>query len=98
MQNKKPPDIYQDKFHRWIVSTMENLNIDTGANVKIEIDKLYGSLCASSVRVHLEYKDNISDWVIENLNVKTGQWDEMARWDCQKDFDDELNEMNGIKK
>jgi len=72
-----------------IIITMEDLEVETGANVKIKINKVFGPLCATSVRVYLEYNHKKSDWVVEHLDWKSSDWVEMARWDCQEGMEDE---------
>ena len=60
--------------------------VNCGANEVIEIDKLYGPLAAHNVRIRLEYKDGVSDWVVESQDLKNNTWKERARWDCQDDW------------
>lgn len=85
----------EKRFGRWEVNTkMTGLVVCCGANETIEIDKLYGPLCATGVRVRLEYEGEKSDWVIERERLNTDEegnsldttWIEMARWDCQMDW------------
>lgn len=68
--------------------------VNVSANQLVEIDKLYGPLCALGVRVILEYTDEgVTDWVVYREkpvstipeNNKT-EWIEVARWDCQQDW------------
>lgn len=63
--------------------------INIGCNQIVEVDKLYGPLCCSPVRVFLEYKDDVSDWVVQYQNLTTEEWEEKARWDCQENWPDD---------
>jgi hypothetical protein len=67
--------------------------VNCSANQTIEIDKLYGPLAALGVRIRLEYKGDISDWVIEREQLGDEgldpTWIEMARWDCQLGWPDD---------
>lgn len=85
----------QKSFDRWEVNARgDGLIVNCGANETIEIDKMFGPLAATGVRVRLEYHDEIADWVIErekliiNPDGNSGetQWIEMARWYCQMDW------------
>lgn len=67
--------------------------INVGVDQTVEIDKLYGPLCALGVRIRLEYNDKCSDWVVErekpadvNDSGSPMEWVEVARWDCQLDW------------
>jgi hypothetical protein len=62
------------------------VRVNVGVNQTVEIDKLYGPLAAHGVRVRLEYEGERTDWVVEYKNLKTGEWIEKARWDCQEDW------------
>lgn len=66
--------------------------VNCSANQTIEIDKLYGPLCASPVRIRLEYGSNLADWVVEYQNPSTEQWEEKARWGCQESWPEDSNE------
>ncbi len=71
----------------------DDITVNVSANQTVEIDKLYGPLAALGVRVRLEYRGDISDWVVERerpTDKRDGgsamEWVEMARWDCQLDW------------
>jgi hypothetical protein len=55
------------------------VRVNCSANQIIEIDKLYGPLVASGVRIRLQYDDNVIDWVVER-EASEGVWEETARW------------------
>lgn len=82
----------EKRFDRWEVNIGDDpkVVINCCANQVIEIDKLYGPLAATGVRVRLEYNDTCSDWVVEREKLSGGsaesEWIEMARWDCQLDW------------
>lgn len=57
-----------------------------GTNQQIEIDKLYGPLCAELVRITLQREGEVADWVVERLNQTTERWEEKARWHCQESY------------
>lgn len=73
------------------IGTDDHVVINCMANQTIEIDKLFGPLAALGVRIRLEYKNGVSDWVIERevpIPESDGtwvdvSWVEVARWDCQ---------------
>lgn len=74
-----------------------DFTVFVGANQKVTIDKLFGPLSASDVRVYLDYNDGRNpDWVVEYLNPSTELWEEKARWYCQENWptneDDEAEE------
>lgn len=60
--------------------------VDVGTNQKVVIDKLFGPLCASEVRVFLQHDGDRYDWVVEYLNPTTELWEEKARWCCQENW------------
>ncbi len=71
-------------------SSDENIRVCLGVNQWVEIDKLYGPLAASFVRIRLEYLGDVTDWVVECQNPSTGEWEEKARWDCQENWPEDL--------
>lgn len=85
------PWIEKSRFGHYEVNTMgQKIIVNCSANEVIEIDKLYGPLCAVGVRIRLEYNDKCSDWVVEREKLNDGpedsEWIEMARWHCQLDW------------
>lgn len=69
----------------WEVNPMGlDIKINIGANQKVVIDKLYGPLAASDVRVYLDFQS--AEWVVEYMNLTTEKWEEKARWDCQENW------------
>jgi hypothetical protein len=64
----------------------QDVTVNVGTNQRVTIDKLYGPLCASEVRVHLEHTNDKADWVVEHYNLKEERWEEKARWDCQESW------------
>ena len=82
----------EKRFGKWAVHTGCNGHfiVNCGANEIIEIAKLYGPLAASGVRVILEYKNDVADWVVYREKLGKGaeesQWIEVARWYCQTDW------------
>lgn len=99
---KTPEKAYFDRqYGRLEVNPMgEDCVVNVGTNQTVEIDKLYGPLCALGVRIRLEYKNDVSDWVVERERPKDKkdsacemEWIEMARWDCQLDFWENENEQ-----
>jgi hypothetical protein len=61
-------NVYLDinKEHR-VTYNGKNIEIDTGCDTLITIDKVYGPLCANAIRVHLDY-DSVS-WIIEREQI-----------------------------
>lgn len=88
--NNDIPWIEKSKFGHYEINTMgQKIIVNCGANETIEIDKLYGPLCASGVRIRLEYTAECSDWVVEREkinNAAASEWIEVTRWDCQLDW------------
>jgi len=78
--------------HEVNMGSAGTLRVNVGANDIVIIDKLYGPLCASDVRIYLEYKDDKDpEWVVEYLNPAKSRpgedvWEEKARWDCQESW------------
>lgn len=76
--------------HEVHLGEAEKITVNVSANDVVEIDKLYGPLCATNVRVFLEHKDGKCDWVVQRQRIFAGsaecEWIEMARWDCQMDW------------
>lgn len=81
---------FQRRFDRWeITPPMDDKSgcvIEIGANQIVEIDKVFGPLCASPVRVFLEYDNDVADWVVQYQNPTTNEWEEKARWYCQESW------------
>lgn len=72
---------------QWEVNPMgQDIRVNIGAGQKVIVDKLYGPLCASDVRVWIDQRDGVLDWVVEYQNPTTEQWEEKARWDCQENW------------
>lgn len=78
----------------------ETCTVNVGANQEVTIDKMYGPLVGNAVRVRLEYKGEISDWVIESEKIERTErddggfdddikWVERARWNCQDGLPDD---------
>lgn len=91
VEEQDPPWLSKTNWGTWEINTMGNgLTVNCSVNEVIEIDKLYGPLSATGVRVRLEFDDKYTDWVVEREKLSGGaedsQWIEMARWDCQMDW------------
>lgn len=73
-----------------VVTALDNLLVETGTNVTIEINKMYGPLTAYPVRVTLKYdSSHPGDWVVEYLNPTTELWEVKAKWSCQENWPNE---------
>ncbi len=64
----------------------EDIRVNVGTNQKVTVDKLYGPLAASEVRVWLD--STTAQWVVEYCNPTTEEWEEKARWYCQENWPD----------
>lgn len=80
------PWIETTRFGYEVHTMMNNITVCCGANETIEIDKLYGPLASTGVKVVLEYTNKNADWVVykEKLSDENREWVEIARWDCQE--------------
>lgn len=77
------------KGRRWweCHTGINDIEVCCGANEWITVSKIYGPLCASDVRVRLEYDNDRADWVVECM--ANDDWEEKARWGCQEGFPDD---------
>ena len=81
----------------WNPPSVKAVRVNVSCNQSVVIDKLYGPLCASDVRVRLEYDDaGNTDWVVEYLNPTTEEWELKARWDCQENWNPR-GEIDGVQ-
>lgn len=79
----------EKRFDRWEINaaTGNEYVVCTGANVKIEVHKIYGPIAASDCRIFLQYDDaSPGEWVVEYMNPATERWEEKARWSCQENW------------
>lgn len=85
----QPPEV--TKFHeQWELETHgHEVTVNIQTNQIVNIDKLYGPLCAEGVRIFLEHNNDVFDWVVQRQNVETSEWEEKARWCCQESYSEE---------
>lgn len=75
------------EFGKWVVHTVDPVELNIGANNTIFIDKMYGPLAAAPVRITLKYEDTTpATWVVEYKNFTTDNWEVKAEWNCQENW------------
>jgi heme A synthase len=78
----------QQTHDAWEVNpdSSEGVRINIGSDYNVEVDKLYGPMCAHLIRVRCEAASG--EWVVERQTLDGNTWIECARWDCQLGFEE----------
>ena len=62
-----PNSIHVEENDTEIDTVVPHITINTGIETVVEIDKMYGPLCANAIRIRLDY-DTVS-WIIERERI-----------------------------